>query len=83
MERLSLLNKRIGKSKSSIKLKLQTGLQLWKTGGDMDVSGAWENINVYIKASATDSLVGYYELKQHESWFDEECSTSVSKRKQV
>jgi len=38
----------------------------------VDISRAWENIKENMKASATDSL-GYYELKQHIPWLDEEC----------
>jgi hypothetical protein len=41
-----------------------------------------ENIRENINISAKESL-GYYKLKQHKSWFDEECSESVDKRKQV
>ena len=33
----------------------------------------WENIKENIKISAKES-VGLDELKQHEPWFDEECS---------
>jgi hypothetical protein len=32
-------------------------------------------------ASATES-VGYYDLKQHRPWFDEECSKLLDQRKQ-
>jgi hypothetical protein len=34
---------------------------------------AWKNTTENMKASATESL-GYYELKQHKLWFDQECS---------
>jgi hypothetical protein len=34
---------------------------------------AWEAIRVNIKISARESL-GYYELKKHNPWMDEECS---------
>jgi hypothetical protein len=40
---------------------------------DVDISGAWESITEAIKASAMESI-GYYELKQHEPWFEKECS---------
>jgi len=49
---------------------------------DMDISRAWEGIGGNIKSSATDSL-GYYELKQHKPWFDEECSKLLDQRKQA
>jgi len=42
----------------------------------------WESITENIKTSATQSL-GYYELKQHKPWFDEECSKLLGRRKQA
>jgi hypothetical protein len=36
----------------------------------VDINRAWEIIRENIKISAKESL-GYYELKKHESWFDE------------
>ena len=47
-----------------------------------DVNKAWEIIEEDIKTSATDSL-GLYELKQHKSWFDEECLRIFDQRKQA
>jgi hypothetical protein len=35
-----------------------------------------------MKASATKSL-DYYELKQHEPWFDDECSQLLAQRRQA
>jgi len=35
-----------------------------------------------MKASAKERL-GYYELKQHKPWLDEECSKLLDQRKQV
>jgi hypothetical protein len=43
---------------------------------------AWENIKEGIKTSAKD-ILGLYELKQHKSWFDEECSRFLEQRKQA
>jgi len=37
-----------------------------------DINSAWENIKENIKTPAKEGL-GPYELKQHKSWFDEEC----------
>jgi len=37
-----------------------------------DINRAWENIKENIKTSAQQSL-GLYEVKQHKSWYDEEC----------
>jgi hypothetical protein len=36
----------------------------------VDINRAWEIIRENIKISAKESL-DYYELKKHESWFDE------------
>jgi len=38
-----------------------------------DTNRAWENFKENIKTSAKYNL-SLYELKQHELWFDEECS---------
>jgi hypothetical protein len=40
---------------------------------DVDMSPTKETITENNKILAKESL-GYYELKQHKSWFDEECS---------
>jgi len=47
-----------------------------------DINRAWENIKENIIISAKGSL-GLYELKQHISWFVEECSQFLDKRKQA
>jgi len=49
---------------------------------DKDIKRAWENIKENIKTSAK-QIVGLHELKQHKSWFDEECLASIDKRKQA
>ena len=47
---------------------------------DQDINGAWENIKKNNKTSAKDSIVKH-ELKQHKSWFDEECLYFLDNRK--
>jgi len=47
---------------------------------DEDVNRTWENIKEHIKTSAKESL-GLHELKQHKSWFDEECLGFLDQRK--
>jgi hypothetical protein len=37
------------------------------------INSAWETMSENMKISANDSL-GYYELKKHNPWMDEECS---------
>jgi len=52
-------------------------------GDEVNISRAWESIiRVNMKASATEDL-GFYELKQHKLWFDEECSKSLDQREQA
>jgi hypothetical protein len=48
----------------------------------VDINRAWQTIRENIKISAKESL-GYYELKKHKPWFDEECSKLLDKRKQA
>jgi hypothetical protein len=43
------------------------------------INRAWENIKENIKTSAKGSL-GLYERKQHETWFEEECSEFLDQR---
>jgi hypothetical protein len=40
---------------------------------DMGINRAWENIRKDMKASSTERL-GYYELRNHKPWSEEECS---------
>jgi len=46
------------------------------------INRAWENIKRNNKTSAKESL-GLHELKQHQSWFDEECLRFLDQRKQA
>jgi hypothetical protein len=48
----------------------------------LDINKAWETIRENIQISAKESL-GYYELKKHKTWFDEECSELLDQRKQA
>ena len=70
---------RLGKS---IRLRLQKGLQLWRSCDGEDKNRAWENFKENIKTLAKESLV-LYELKQHTAWFDEECLGFLDQRKQA
>ena len=47
-----------------------------------DVNRSWENIRENIKTSTKESI-GLYELKQHKSWFYEECLHFLDERKQA
>jgi hypothetical protein len=40
---------------------------------EVEINSAWETIRENINISAKESLV-YFELKEHEPWFDEGCS---------
>jgi hypothetical protein len=46
------------------------------------INRTWENITKNIKMFAQESL-GFYELKHHKPWFDEECSKLADQRKQT
>ena len=47
-----------------------------------DINRTLENVQDYIKTSATE-IIGVYKLKQHKSLFDEECSRFLYQRKQA
>jgi len=47
-----------------------------------DINRAWENIKDNIITSAKESL-GWYEVKQHKPWFDEEYLGFLDRRKQA
>jgi hypothetical protein len=47
-----------------------------------NISRNWESTTETIEASATES-VGYFELKHHKQWFDEEYLKLLDQRKQV
>ena len=49
---------------------------------DEDVNRTWENSEENIKTSAKESL-GLHELKQHKTWFDEECLGFLDQRKRA
>ena len=49
---------------------------------DEEINRTWENIKENIKTSAKESL-GLHELKQNNSWFDEESLGSVAQKKQA
>jgi len=68
---------------NSIRLKLQTVLELWRNLSDgEDKNRAWKNTKENIKTSAKDSL-GLHKLKQHKLWFDKECLGFLDQRKQA
>jgi hypothetical protein len=71
------------KSKEEYLFKISKQLcSFGKFGYDMDIKRAWESITEEITPSASESL-GYYELKQYRTRYDEECSKLLDKRKQL
>jgi hypothetical protein len=48
---------------------------------EVDINRTWKPIRAYIDISAKESL-GYYELKKHKLWSDEECSELLDQRNQ-
>jgi hypothetical protein len=49
---------------------------------EVEIKSAWEIIRENIKFSAKDSIY-YFELKNHEPWFDKGCSKLVDRRKEA
>jgi hypothetical protein len=49
---------------------------------EVEINTIWETIRENIKISAKENL-GYYELKQHKTWFDEGCSELLDQRMQA
>jgi hypothetical protein len=49
---------------------------------EVDINRVWETIKQNINISATESL-GYHLLKKNTSWFEEECSELLDKRREV
>ena len=47
-----------------------------------DINRVWENIKENVRTLTKENL-GLYELKQHNPWFDEECSRFLDQRKQA
>jgi hypothetical protein len=47
---------------------------------EVEINSARETIRENINISAKESL-GYFELKKHKPWFDEECSKLLDQRK--
>jgi hypothetical protein len=48
----------------------------------VNINNAWETIRENIQISAKESL-GYYELKNHKPWFNEECPKLLDQSKQA
>jgi hypothetical protein len=83
MERFNLkeLNDVEGKEQFCVEVSNRfVALEDLDTG--VEISSAWETIRENIKISAIESL-GYFELKKHKPWFDEECSQLLDQRKQA
>jgi hypothetical protein len=48
----------------------------------VDINRAWETIIQNIKIPAKESL-GYYEVKKHKPWFEEECPELLYQKKRA
>jgi hypothetical protein len=82
METFSLekLNEAEGKEQYRVEIS-NTLAALENLDADVGINRAWETIKENIQISAKESL-GYYELKEHTTWFEEGCSELVGQRKQ-
>jgi hypothetical protein len=49
---------------------------------EVDINRTWETIRDHIRIAAKES-VGYYKLKKHKPWFDEQCSKLLDQGKQA
>jgi hypothetical protein len=83
MQRYNLekLNEVEGKEKCHVEVS-NTFAALEDFEAVAEINGAWETIRKNTKISAKRNL-GYYELKQLKSLFDEGCSELLDQRKQV
>jgi hypothetical protein len=70
------------KLRNSIRSKSHRFAGLENLDDNVDINRAWENIRENIKISAKENL-GHYELNQHKSWFNGECSKLLDRRKQA
>jgi hypothetical protein len=82
MERFNLkkLNEVEGKEQYRVEISYRFAA-LENLDTEVDINNR-ENNRENIKVSAKESL-GYYELKKHKPWFDEECSKLIDQRKQA
>jgi hypothetical protein len=83
MERFNLkkLNEVEGKKQYRVEISNRFAA-LENLDTEVDINKAWETIRENIKVSAEESP-GYYEVKKHKPWFDEECSKLSDQRKQA
>jgi hypothetical protein len=83
MERFNLkeLNEAEGKEKYRVEVSNRFAA-LEHLDAEVEIKTIWETIRETIKISVEESL-GYYELKQHKPWFDEECSKLLDQKKQA
>jgi hypothetical protein len=78
---LKKLNKVEGKEQLPVEVsKRFAALEDLET--EKDINSAWKMIRDNIQISVKDSL-GYYELRKHKPWFDEEFSQLLDRRKQA
>jgi hypothetical protein len=83
MHRLDLRKLNDAEVKEQYQVKITNRFAALENCDDtVDMNKAWENIRENIKASAKESL-GHYELQQRKSWFDDECSKLIDRRKQA
>jgi hypothetical protein len=83
MERFNLKKFNEAEDKEKYRVKVSNRFAaLEDLDPEVKINTIWETIRENIKISAKESL-GYYELKQHKSWFDEGCSELLDQRKQA
>jgi hypothetical protein len=83
MERFNLKKLNEVEGKEQLRVEVSNRLAaLEDLNAEVEINSGWETIRENIKTSAKESI-GYYELKEHKSWFDEGCSKLLDQRKQA
>jgi hypothetical protein len=81
VERFSLKKFNEGEGKEQYHVEISSRFAaLENLDAEVDINRAWETIRKNITISTKESL-GYYELKKHKIWFNEECSKLLEQRK--
>jgi hypothetical protein len=83
MERFNLrkLNEEEGKDQFHVQVS-NSFPALKDLDTEVEINIDWEMIRENVKISVKESI-GYFELKKHKQWFDEECSKLLDQRKQA
>jgi hypothetical protein len=82
MERSNLKNLNEVKGKGQFRVGSKRFAAFEDLDTEVESNCAWETMRENIKISAKDSL-GYFELRKHNTWFEEGCSKLLDQRKKA